>query len=100
MTRGSARIRNIALLALWAGVAALGLVNWRVMDFEPLPPSAANSARADTPASPVSGTRPVDFRPLSDFEEVVRRPLFTANRTPFVATGSTSTAAGPTSLPP
>ena len=101
MRRGSSRIQNFVLLVLCAVVAALGLVNWWVMELEPVPPPAvAGSARADAPAAPVSSPRPVDDRPLSDFEEIVRRPLFSASRSPFVPTESTPTLAGPSRRPP
>lgn len=94
MRSGSSRIQNLVLLLLCAVVTALCLVNWWVMALEPAPPLAAASS-ADTPEPPVFGQRPIDPRPLSDFEEIVRRPLFTASRKPFVvSTEATQTLAG------
>lgn len=81
MSSGSSRTQNLVLLILCAGVAALGFLNWRIMELEPAPPlSLARSA--DTPGAPAFGQRPTDPLPLSDFEEIVRRPVFTASRRP------------------
>jgi hypothetical protein len=96
MTRGSSRIQNAVLLVLCGVVAALGFVNWRVMELEPMPPLAeAGGARAESPAAPVSSPQPVDHDPLSAFDEMVRRPVFTASRSPFAPTQSTPDLAGP-----
>lgn len=101
MRRDSPRIQNVVRVVLCAVVAALGLVNWWVMELEPQPPLAGpGRARVDSPAAPLSSSRPVDHRPLSDFEEIVRRPLFTANRSPFVPPESTQTVARPGLRPP
>jgi hypothetical protein len=83
MISGSSRVRNLALLFLCAGVTALALVNWWVMGLEPAPPFTVASS-ADTPEAPVFGQQPIDPLPLSDFEEIVRRPVFSASRSPFV----------------
>jgi hypothetical protein len=85
MTRGSSRMQIVVLLALCAVVAALGLVNWWVIGLEPELPSAAAGTAPGAPATPVPGPRPVDDRPLSDFAEILRRPLFTSSRSPFPA---------------
>jgi hypothetical protein len=98
MRWGSSRIQNVVRVVLCAVLAALGLVNWWVMELEPLPP-VAGAASAHAPAAPLSSLQPVNQRPLSDFEEFVRRPLFTASRSPFVPTGSTQTLAGPSVRP-
>jgi len=84
MRSGSSRVQNLVLLILCAGVTALGLVNWRVMELEPAPPLTVASS-ADTLEASVLGQKPIDPLPLSDFEEIVRRPVFTASRSPFVA---------------
>lgn len=85
MSRGSSPIQIVLLLGLCAGVAALGLVNWWVIGLEPgLPPAAAGTAPAGATPAAISGLlRPVDDRPLSDFAETLRRPLFIASRSPF-----------------
>src|SRR5262249_35947031 len=96
MRRGSSRIQNAALLLLCGIVAALGLVNWRMMELEAMPQLVtAGDAPAEPPVAPVSSPRPVDHDPLSAFDEMVRRPLFTATRSPFVPTQSTPNLAGP-----
>jgi len=80
---------------LCAGVVALGFLNWRIMELEPAPPLTVAST-ADTPGAPAFGQRPIDPLPLSDFEEIVRRPVFTATRKPFVAPAEKAqTVAGP-----
>ena len=97
MTRGSSRMQGVALVALCALVAALGLVNWWVIGLEPgLPSAAAGTAPAGAGATPVPSPRPVDDRPLSDFTEILRRPLFTSSRSPFEPT---PTRAEPSGLP-
>jgi len=97
MRSGSSRVQNLVLLILCAGVMALGLVNWRIMELEPVPPLAVASS-ADTPEAPVASQKPIDPLALSDFEEIVRRPVFTASRRPFVPTEKAQAVAGPASL--
>jgi hypothetical protein len=83
MRRGPLRTRTAFLLALSAVAAALGLANWWIIGMEPgLPAAAAASVPAATTPAAVSGPRPVAERPLSDFAETLRRPLFTASRSP------------------
>jgi hypothetical protein len=66
------------------------------MELEPMPPLATGSgALAELPAAPVSSSRPVDHDPLSAFDEMVRRPVFTASRSPFAPTQSSPNLAGP-----
>jgi hypothetical protein len=83
MRSGSSRVRNLVLLILCAGVTALGLVNWQIMDLEPAAPVTVASS-ADIPEASVFRQQPIDPLPLSEFEEIVRRPVFTASRSPFV----------------
>ena len=83
MILGDSRVQNLGLLILCAGVTVLGLVNWWVVELQPAPPLAVASS-TDTPEAPVFGQQPIDPLPLSDFEEIVRRPVFTASRRPFV----------------
>jgi hypothetical protein len=96
MSRGSSPLRTVLLLGLCAGVAALGLVNWWVVGLEPgLPPAVAATAPAGATPAAISGlSRPVADRPLSDFAETLRRPLFIASRSPFA-----SSRAEPSQLP-
>ena len=91
MRSGSSRIQNLVLLLLCTVVTALGLVNWWVMELEPAPPLAAASS-ADTSEPTVFGQQPIEPHPLSDFDEIVRRPLFTASRSPFVVPIETTQA--------
>jgi hypothetical protein len=93
MRSGSSRIQNLVLLILCAGVAALGLVNWRIMELEPAPPLTV-AGDVDTREASVAGQKPIDPLPLSDFEEIVRRPVFSASRSRFVPTEKTQTVAG------
>ncbi len=87
-------MQNLVLLLLCAVVTALGLVNWWVMWLEPARPVAAPSS-TDTPEPTVFGQQPIDPHPLSDFDEIVRRPLFTASRSPFIVPiETTQTLAG------
>jgi hypothetical protein len=66
------------------------------MELEAMPQLVtAGEAPAEPPVAPVSSPRPVDHDPLSAFDEMVRRPLFTASRSPFVPTQSTPNLAGP-----
>jgi hypothetical protein len=83
MTSGSSRARIIGLLLLGAVVAVLGLVNWWVLTLEPGASSTASAAPAGLATAVPSAARP-DERPLSDFAEIVSRPLFTATRRPYV----------------
>jgi len=94
MRSGSSRVQYLGLFFLCAVVTALGLVNWWVIELEPVPPRAVASS-AGTPEAPVFGQQPIDPHPLSDFDEIVRRPLFTASRSPFVVpTETTQNPAG------
>jgi hypothetical protein len=67
-----------------------------MMELEAMPQLVtAGDAPAEPSVAPVSSPRPVDHDPLSAFDEMVRRPLFTASRSPFVPTQSTPNLAGP-----
>jgi hypothetical protein len=97
----SARSRTALLIALGALVAALGLVNWWVIGLEPESWSvAADAAPPGAPATPPLAARPSDERPLSEFGETVRRPLFTATRRPFVPADPAPRAAEPAAAEP
>jgi len=88
-------MQSVVLGTLCAVVVALGVVNWWVMGLEPgLPSAVASNAPAGVGATLVPGPRPADDRPLSDFAEILRRPLFTSSRSPFE-----SGPARPESLP-
>src|SRR5690348_4820080 len=93
MRAGSSRVQNLVLLVLCAGVTALALVNWWIMELEPAPPLTV-AGNVDTRAAPVAGQKPFDPLPLSDFEEIVRRPVFSASRSRFVPTEKTQAVAG------
>jgi len=96
MRSASSRARNVVLLVLSAAVVALGVVNWWVIGLELEPASTATGSVASAaPATAVSRLQPVDDRPLSDFAEIVRRPLFTASRSPFVPNAAAGAAASP-----
>jgi general secretion pathway protein N len=73
------------MICLGAVVAALGAVNWWVIGLEPGSASVAtDGVPADVAAQLALAARPDDERPLSEFGETVRRPLFTATRRPYV----------------
>jgi hypothetical protein len=83
--RRSSRLRSAGLVLLCAVVAALAAVNWWVLQLDPAPASAGKRiVLASVSAVPVSLSRPSDESALSDFDEVVRRPVFAASRRPFV----------------
>jgi hypothetical protein len=86
----SSRMQAAFLLVLGAVVAALGLVNWWVLRLEPAsPPPTGRIVLASVTAMPALAARPSDDRSLSDFDDIVRRPVFSAGRRPFVAPEST-----------
>jgi hypothetical protein len=82
--RGSSRMQTACLLVLCAVVAGLALGNWWVLQLDPAPAPAERVVLASATAIPVSLARPNDDNSLTDFDEVVRRPVFTASRRPFV----------------
>jgi general secretion pathway protein N len=84
MRAGSSRARTVGLLFLGAMVAALGLANWWVLTFEPGASSAESASLANLTATVVPTARPLAERSLSEFGEIVGRPLFTATRRPYV----------------
>jgi hypothetical protein len=92
---GSARNRTARLLALCAVVAMLGVANWWVIGLEPGTSVAAGTAPANAPPTRTPMAPPLDERPLSEFGEIVRRPLFTATRRPYVPAEPTQRAAEP-----
>ena len=97
---GSARARTARLLALCALVAMLGMANWWVIGLEPGASVAAGTTPAADPAMRTPMGQPLDERPLSDFGEIVRRPLFTATRRPFVPAEPAPRAAEPAPAAP
>jgi hypothetical protein len=81
----SSRLQTAGLVVLFPVVAALGMVNWWVIQLDPAPAAAGERmVLASTGSVPVSLGAPSEERALSDFDEVVRRPVFTASRRPFV----------------
>jgi hypothetical protein len=92
---GSARNRMVRRLGLCAVVAALGWVNWWVIGLEPGASVAAGTAPANAPPARTPVAQPLDERPLSEFGEIVRRPLFTTTRRPYVPAEPTQRAAEP-----
>ncbi|HEX2257055.1 MAG TPA: hypothetical protein VHG92_10230 [Afifellaceae bacterium] len=85
--RGAAGGGRGATLLLTLVVAALAYANWRVVELElDISPAAAGVGGAVNPFSPPQLEPPPEPPPLSDFDEVVRRPLFTAGRRPPNAT--------------
>jgi hypothetical protein len=84
--RSTSRVQTVLLLVLGAVVAALGYVNWRVLQLEPdSRPAAERTTLASLATTPIPDSSPVEGRAVSDFEEIVRRPVFNASRRPFVA---------------
>jgi hypothetical protein len=72
-----------AVLLLALAVAALGYVNWRVVEMEiDIAPAAADVGPAQSflPPELEPATEPP---PLSRFEEIVQRPVFTVARRPL-----------------
>jgi hypothetical protein len=100
MRAGSARARTAGLLLLGGSVAALALANWWVLTLEPGGSSAAGVPPASLTASASSAARPLGERPLSDFAEIVARPLFTASRRPYVPPEPTPVRAEPAPAEP
>jgi hypothetical protein len=77
----------------------LGWLNWRLLGFEPDASSGADSvASAGLRAAPAASARLLDDRPLADFGEISRRPLFTVTRRPFVASEATSAPTAPADI--
>jgi hypothetical protein len=84
--RRSSRLQTVLVLALGAVMAALAYVNWWVLQLEPdSAPIAERPVLASLTSTAVEEVRPIDDRSVSDFDEIVRRPVFTASRRPFVA---------------
>lgn len=80
----SSRIRSGSLLLLGGGAAALAYVNWRVLQFDPgAAPTAAEMESPQLVTAAAVVDAPYQKRDLSDFDEVVKRPIFTASRRPF-----------------
>jgi len=100
MISGSSRARTAGLLLLGAVVAALGLANWWVLTLEPGASSSASAAPSGLTATVSSAARPLDERPLSEFAEIVSRPLFTATRRPHVPAEPTPVRAEPAAAEP
>jgi hypothetical protein len=79
------RMRRTLVLLLCALVAALGYVNWRVLQLEPVAsPAEGRIELASVSAMPDLQLGPSEQPALSDFDGIVRRPLFNASRRPFV----------------
>jgi hypothetical protein len=70
------------VLALGLLVAGLGYANWRVTQLDlDVSPGATGAMSGAESAAPVLEP-PLEPRPLEDFSEIVRRPLFIAGRRP------------------
>lgn len=82
-------LRNAVLLVTCTIMVVLAAVNWWVVGLEPGTPTAAIGADTKV-AAPVSIAPPPDVTPLSEFAEIVRRPLFSADRRAFFQPGATS----------
>jgi hypothetical protein len=100
MRAGSARARTAGLLLLGSVVAALALANWWVLTLEPSGSPAASGLPANLTTTARAAARPLDERLLSDFAEIVARPLFTATRRPYVPTEPTPARAEPAAAEP
>jgi hypothetical protein len=100
MRAGSSRARTAGLLLLGGAVAALGLTNWWVLTLEPGGSPAAGASPASFTASMPTAARPREERPLSDFAEIVGRPLFAATRRPYVPAEAPAARAEPAPAEP
>jgi hypothetical protein len=74
-------LRNTVLIALGAIAMALAAVNWWVLGLSPGSSPSEIGSGGKTPA-PIVIAPPHDAAPISDFAEIVRRPLFNADRRP------------------
>ena len=84
----SARRRSlVSILALLALNGAVGLAAWQLMglpiDIAAIKPSVAPAA-ADRPTAADPGSLVPRRRPVAELPETARRPLFAANRRPWV----------------
>jgi hypothetical protein len=94
-------LQTTVLVFLCAAVAALVVVNWWALQLDPAPtPTGERIVLASASAIPVSLLRPSDERALSDFDEVVGRPVFAASRRPFVQSEPTADRQPARVLPP
>lgn len=76
------RRRRLPVLFLGVIVAGLGYANWRVLQLDlDISPANAGTVPAETLAIPGLEPPPEPL-PVSEFAEIVRRPLFTASRRP------------------
>ncbi len=85
-------VRNVVVLLLGTGAAILGAVNWWVVGLEP-GSSIATTGADNKAAAPGSIAPPPETAPLSDFAEIVRRPLFSVDRRAFFPPSATSVLA-------
>jgi general secretion pathway protein N len=100
MRGGSSRTGTVGLLLLGAVVVALGLANWWVLTVEPGASSAESVSLANLTATAAPTARPLAERSLSDFGEIVGRPLFTATRRPYVPADPVPVRAEPAAAEP
>ena len=95
------RLRTTAFVFLSAVVAALAAINWWILQLDPAPASAGERiVLASTGATPVSLSPPSNESALTDFDEVVRRPVFAATRRPFVQSAPAASQPAPALPPP
>ena len=81
--RGPARARRGAALLLALLVGVLAYVNWQVARTElDISPAAADAGAPVAAFPPLALEPPAEPPALSDFDEIVRRPLFTVARRP------------------
>jgi len=96
---GSTRTRTSLVLALVTATVMLGWLNWRLLGFEPDASSGVDGVASVGPrAAPAASARLPEDRPLADFAEISRRPLFTITRRPFVASEATSAPTAPADI--
>ena len=100
MRQGSSRLHTALVVVLCAVVAGLAAINWWVLQLDPVPARGERIVLASVGAIPVSLSRPGDESALSDFDEVIRRPVFAASRRPFVQSEPTVVQQPARALPP
>jgi hypothetical protein len=101
VTRGSSRLQTAVVALLCAVVAALAATNWWVLQFDPAPaPAGGRIMLASAGTIPVTLSRPSEESALSEFDEIVRRPVFAASRRPFVPSAPTAVQPPARALPP
>jgi hypothetical protein len=77
---------SLATLSLAGACAGLALVIWGELNGAPGPrPDASSAAGAETPSAQQADAREavIASRPLAEYDEIVRRPLFNETRAPM-----------------